>query len=285
MIAAIAKSGARTQLRDKITILSGYIRLGGIILLRGPSDSSERTLLQLMSGTKSTQQRENIYVPHFLNYAYVSELPSLFEGSILHNLKATLSKIRQCPERGEVTDEEVWYVASRCGLSNDLIGAPETFSVGRQGRNLSLGDRQAICVARAILTDPDVLMLNKPLDFLSTQRIETTLTVLSDFVHKGGLWGILSEKPSVPVGALGANSSTPNVTGSDVKIAVIPPFSGHDKAKPWRGKGSKSGTKPVDYLRGNGMRTVIFTQSRYEEQVPSQVTKVFNLQAIDNEKK
>lgn len=253
-------------------------------MLKGPSDSSERTLLQLMSGTKSTHQRENIYVPHFLNYAYVSELPNLFEGSIMHNLKATLSKIRQCPGRGEVTDEEAWYVASRCGLSNDLIGAPDIFSVGRQGRNLSLGDRQAICVARSILTDPDVLMMHKPFDFLSTQRIDSLLTVLADFVHKGGLWGLLEDMPPVPFRALGIRPVSANVDG-DVKVAVAPPFPAHDKAKPWRGKGSKSGTKPADYLRGNGMRTVIFTQSRYEEQVPRQVTKVVNLQAIDNEKK
>lgn len=210
---------------------------------------------------------------------YVAELPTLLEGSIIHNLKCTISKIRKCKDRGEITDDEAWYVVARCGLSSDLIGAPAQFSVGKGGRNLSLGDRQAISIARAVLTDPDVLMLHHPLDFVSMGREKTLMTFLSDFVHKGGLWGIIAEMP--PKEAKDGN-------GKDVKIDVNPAqpskFGGHDKALPLRGKAEVFGVSPKDYLRGNGMRTVVFTQCRWETEVPPEVTRVFNLVGGDNEK-
>ena len=53
-------------------------------------------------------------------------------------------------------------MALRCGLSSEFLRAPESFNVGKGGRNLTLRSRQAISIARGLLSDADVLMLHKP---------------------------------------------------------------------------------------------------------------------------
>ena len=40
------------------------------------------------------------------------------------------------------TSEEAWKLVRMCGLSIEFIGAPETFNVGKGGRNLPLDARQ-----------------------------------------------------------------------------------------------------------------------------------------------
>ena len=42
--------------------------------------------------------------------------------------------------------------------------------MGPAGRNLRAQDRHALCLARALLADPDVLILNKPGEMLQPMR-------------------------------------------------------------------------------------------------------------------
>ncbi len=66
----------------------------------------------------------------------------------------------------------------------DLIEAlPEGFDtqVGERGNSLSLGQRQAICFARAMLADPRILILDEAtssVDTITEARIQRALRVL-----------------------------------------------------------------------------------------------------------
>jgi ABC-type multidrug transport system fused ATPase/permease subunit len=172
--------------------LSCTFRLGGIVLLKGPTDEEADMLFKLISGI-NTIDAENIeatYVPPTLSYAYVAEMPVMLEGSIMKNL---MLGVRSSMHGKPPSTDEAWHIAKRCGLDEEYLFAPETFNVGKGGRNLPMVARQAICIARGILTDPSVLMLHKPVAVLTPAMRENAFGIFSDFVKFGGLRGMLAQ--------------------------------------------------------------------------------------------
>ena len=94
-------------------------------------------------------------------YAYVSEKPVLLEGSVLKNLMLGVDAERARHSSRELTPSDAWEIAQLCGLPRVFVRAPESFNVGKGGRNLPCAAQQAICIARAILADAHVLLLNR----------------------------------------------------------------------------------------------------------------------------
>ena len=102
-------------------------------------------LLKLVAGVdiKQTENSESSYVPPFFMYTYVPETPVLLEGSILKNLLLSVSS--EDRENGnEPSAEQAWLVAQKCGLDYEYLHAPESFNVGKAGRNIPLTSRQVV---------------------------------------------------------------------------------------------------------------------------------------------
>ena len=104
----------------------------------------------------------------------VNQTNFLFSGTVLDNIRVG---------RPAATDEEVVAVARRLDFL-DLIGAlPNGFNtpVGERGANLSLGQRQLVCFARAMLADPRILILDEAtssVDSLTEARLQRALAAL-----------------------------------------------------------------------------------------------------------
>ena len=98
----------------------------------------------------------------------------LFTGTVLDNIRVG---------RPAASDEEIIAVARQLDFL-DMIGAlPNGFNtpVGERGANLSLGQRQLVCFARAMLADPRILILDEAtssVDSLTEARLQRALTVL-----------------------------------------------------------------------------------------------------------
>lgn len=88
--------------------------------------------------------------------------PFLFSGSVMENIRYGDLK----------ADEEEVYEASRAANAHEFVrGLPEGYQtqVGERGELLSQGQRQLISIARAILADPHILILDEATSSVDTR--------------------------------------------------------------------------------------------------------------------
>jgi ATP-binding cassette, subfamily B, bacterial len=98
----------------------------------------------------------------------------LFSDSVLENIRIG---------RPDATDAEVRDAVRRLDCLDLVEGLPEGLAtaVGERGGNLSLGQRQVVCFARAMLADPRILILDEAtssVDTLTEARIQRALDLL-----------------------------------------------------------------------------------------------------------
>jgi len=98
--------------------------------------------------------------------AIVTQEPFLFSGTVLDNIRYG---------RLEATDEEVYSAARAANADEFIRKLPEGYltNVGERGKLLSQGQRQLISIARAVLADPRILILDE-----ATASIDTRTEVL-----------------------------------------------------------------------------------------------------------
>lgn len=102
----------------------------------------------------------------------VTQQNFLFTGSILDNIRLA---------RPEASRAEVVQVIERLGCRGEIEAAGLDTVVGEQGGGISLGQRQLVCIARAMLADPRILLLDEAtsaVDSLTELKIQRALAEL-----------------------------------------------------------------------------------------------------------
>lgn len=161
--------------------LSFEIEPGECVGVVGPSGAGKSTIVQLLlrlrrpdrgrvliDGVSLADLRGRDW---YRCIGYVPQDPALIVGTVAENIRFF---------RDDITDEMVERASRRAHLHDEVERMPMGYDtpIGPRDNTISGGQRQRLCIARALATDPTLLVLDEPtsaLDSRSEQIIRETL--------------------------------------------------------------------------------------------------------------
>lgn len=165
--------------------LSVEIPAGKYVALVGPSGCGKSTTVQMLerfydpqSGSVTldgTDIREINVASYRSQLALVSQEPTLYAGSIRFNILLGAAKPQE-----EVTEDELIAACKDANIYDFIMSLPDGFDtdVGGKGSQLSGGQKQRIAIARALIRNPKVLLLDEAtaaLDSTSERVVQAAL--------------------------------------------------------------------------------------------------------------
>jgi ATP-binding cassette, subfamily B, bacterial len=164
--------------------LSFEAQRGEVIGIVGPSGAGKSTLVQLLLRLRAPTSgrvladgrdlRSLALSGWYQRVSFVPQEPRLYSGSVGENIRFFR----------DVTAVDIVRAAKLANIHDEIRSWPDGYatSVGERGGELSLGQRQRLCIARSLVGYPDVIVLDEPtssLDPRSEALVREALATLA----------------------------------------------------------------------------------------------------------
>ena len=156
--------------------VSVEVERGGALTLVGPSGSGKSTLLRCLNRLEEPTAGTVSFDGHDIRSldprelrrraALVMQTPVLFEGAVRENLR-----VRTSDTEGDFADPRLQDVLAEVGLDPDLLD--------RDAATLSGGEKQRVTIARALLRDPQALLLDEPTSAVDPPNVALVVETVS----------------------------------------------------------------------------------------------------------
>ena len=166
---------------DKVVLsnITFQANKGEITGLIGPNGSGKSTLIKILLGLESADSGKATILG--TTYSELGVEPISIVGTFLDSYQ---------PYPSRTGYEQLRWIALSCGLSKqrcieclEIVGLKD---VGKKKiKDYSLGMKQRLGLATAILADPDILILDEPINGLDPEGIRWLREFLKDFVKQG----------------------------------------------------------------------------------------------------
>ena len=166
---------------DKVVLsnITFHTNKGEITGLIGPNGSGKSTLIKILLGLESADSGKATILG--TTYSELGAEPISIVGTFLDSYQ---------PYPSRTGYEQLRWIALSCGLSKqrcieclEIVGLKD---VGKKKiKDYSLGMKQRLGLATAILADPDILILDEPINGLDPEGIRWLREFLKDFVKQG----------------------------------------------------------------------------------------------------
>jgi ATP-binding cassette subfamily B protein len=182
------KDGVKGEIEHRSTLsdIRFAVAQGATLGIVGKTGSGKTTLLRLLLrefdltdgdiriGAQSIDEATLDALRRHI--AYVPQDHFLFSATIARNIAFGHPR---------ATQEEIESVARLASVHEDILGFPEGYEtlVGERGVTLSGGQKQRVSIARALLLDADILILD---DCLSAVDARTEAAILEGLKSRGG---------------------------------------------------------------------------------------------------
>lgn len=172
---------------------------GDVVGIVGPNGAGKTTLVRMLARlydpAKGTIMLDGVDMRKIKlsclrrNVLLVPQEPMLLTGSVAYNISYGVEN----PD-----PLSVLYAAWLCGAHRFIVELPLAYDsdVGEQGRALSGGQRQLICLARALLLKPKVLLLDEATSNVHVELEEVIMTRLLGYLRDTTIIAI-SHRPTL----------------------------------------------------------------------------------------
>lgn len=199
------------------------IQRGEVTALIGPNGCGKSTLLNLLAFLHRAQQGQISLLSEWVTkkntceaikrVSFLPQKPYILAGTVADNLKLAL-------KFHGIKDHD----SGRLEAALDKLNIAHLSQ--QQANELSGGEQQKVALARAIITEPDVLIMDEPFSYLDHKSVQALELFIRGYVREGRKTLIFSTHNRMQGVAI-ADNVISLVNGELVKSPLINLFHGH----------------------------------------------------------